>query len=127
MRDRLIYIIASVILLGAEILIGLFAHGWLRIYFGDVLVIILLYTLVRCVFPRIRFCGLLPGLLLVFCQLVEGLQAWGFADKMGITNALLRILIGTSFSWIDVLCYVIGFVPLLLWELLRNGKKVVSA
>ncbi len=117
MNKRALYIIASVLLLGTEILIGLFAGGWLRIYFGDVLVIILLYTLMRSVLPRIRYCGLLPALLLIFCQMVEGLQAWGFADRMGITNELLRIIIGTSFAWGDVLCYCIGFVPILLWEI----------
>ncbi|MDD5946684.1 MAG: DUF2809 domain-containing protein [Oscillospiraceae bacterium] len=120
MNKRTLYLIASVVLLGVEILIGMFAEGWLRIYFGDVLVIILLYTLVRTVLPKIRFCGLLPTLLLIFCQMVEGLQAWGFADRMGITNALLRILIGTSFAWGDVLSYCIGFVPILLWEILSK-------
>ncbi len=117
MNKRALYIIASVVLLAAEILIGMFANGWLRIYFGDVLVIILLYTLVRSVLPRISRCGLLPVLLLLFCQMVEGLQAWGFADRMGITNELLRIIIGTSFAWGDVLSYCIGFVPILLWEI----------
>lgn len=117
MNKRWLYILLSIVLFLAEVLIGAFAHGWLRKYFGDVLVIILMYTMVRSVLPRIRRCGLLPTLLLIFCQIVEGLQAWGFVDKMGITNHLLRILIGTSFSWIDVLCYGIGFVPLLVWEI----------
>ncbi len=117
MNKRLLYIITSMLLLGIEILIGIFAGGWLRSYFGDVLVIILLYTLMRSVLPTIRCCGLLPTLLLLFCQMVEGLQAWGFADRMGITNELLRILIGTSFAWGDVLSYCIGFVPILLWEI----------
>lgn len=124
MNKRLLYIITSMLLLGIEILIGIFASGWLRSYFGDVLVIILLYTLVRSVLPTIRRCGLLPTLLLLFCQMVEGLQAWGFADRMGITNELLRILIGTSFAWGDVLSYCIGFVPILLWEIYH--KKAVT-
>ncbi len=117
MNKRWLYILLSIVLFVTEVLIGAFAHGWIRKYFGDVLVIILMYTMVRSVLPHIRRCGLLPTLLLVFCQIVEGLQAWGFVDKMGITNHLLRTLIGTSFSWIDVLCYGIGFVPLLVWEI----------
>lgn len=120
MNKRTLYIIASMVLLGVEILIGMFASGWLRAYFGDVLVIILLYALILSVLSKIRYCGLLPTLLLIFCQIVEGLQAWGFADRMGITNELLRILIGTSFAWGDVLSYCIGFIPILLWELYCN-------
>lgn len=120
MNKRTLYIIASMVLLGVEILIGTFASGWLRAYFGDVLVIILLYALIRSVLSKIRYCGLLPTLLLIFCQIVEGLQAWGFADRMGITNELLRILISTSFAWGDVLSYCIGFIPILLWELYCN-------
>jgi hypothetical protein len=42
---------ASVLLLGTEVLIGLFAHGWVRDYIGDVLIVILLYTLWRTVLP----------------------------------------------------------------------------
>lgn len=122
-NNRIIYLLLSVLLFAAEILIGCFADGWIRSYFGDVLVIVLLYTMVRSVLPQIRHPGCLPVLLLMFAFLVEGLQAWGFVDRMHITAPLLRILIGTSFSWIDMLCYVIGFLPLLLWELLPVGKR----
>ena len=52
MKKRYIYAIASVILLIIEILIGLYAHGWIRNYLGDVLVVILLYTLFRTVLPE---------------------------------------------------------------------------
>ncbi|MCR4690645.1 MAG: DUF2809 domain-containing protein [Lachnospiraceae bacterium] len=51
-KKRLIYFIVSVVLLGTEILIGLYAHGWIRNYLGDVLVVILLYTLFRTVLPE---------------------------------------------------------------------------
>ena len=50
-KKRIIYCIASVILLIIEILIGMYAHGWIRNYLGDVLVVILLYTLFRTVLP----------------------------------------------------------------------------
>ena len=51
-RIRIIMGIASAILFGIEILIGMFAHGWVRLQLGDVLVVILLYTICRTVSPE---------------------------------------------------------------------------
>ena len=52
MKKRLLYGIATVILLIIEVIIGLYAHGWIRNYLGDVLVVILLYTLYRTIIPE---------------------------------------------------------------------------
>ena len=118
---RLIFGIISVLLLGIEILIGLFAHGWVRIYLGDVLVVILLYTIVRTVIPdkNIRW-FIIPSVILLFAFAVEFLQLWGFCDRLGITNRLLRIIIGTGFSFGDLLCYTIGSIPCFLAEYFRK-------
>lgn len=113
----------SALLLGIEILIGMYAHGWVRNYLGDVLVVILLYAIVRTVSPeKSRMGWILPTAILIFAFCVEFLQLWGFADKMHITNQLLRIIIGTGFSVIDLLSYVIGTVPLYLLELYLRGR-----
>ena len=88
---------ASAVLFGIEVLIGLYASGWVRWYLGDVLVVILLYTLWRTVSPMKPKHGLLLPLgILIFAFAVEFLQRWGFCDKMHITSPLLRILIGTG-------------------------------
>jgi hypothetical protein len=85
---------------------------------GDVLVVILLYTLWRAVSPMKPKHGLLlPAGILLFAFAVEFLQRWGFCDKFHITNRLLRILIGTGFSVIDLLSYCIGIVPCIICEL----------
>ena len=118
-RIRLCMGIASAVLFGIEVLIGMFAGGWVRSYLGDVLVVILLYTLWRTVSPeKPRFGLLLPLGILVFAFAVEFLQWWGFCDKMHITNHLLRILIGTGYSVIDLISYCIGTVPCVICELL---------
>ena len=112
MKKRLIYGIASVALLIIEIMIGLYAHGWIRSYFGDVLVVILLYTLFRTAvteWPGRWY--VLPTVILIFAFCVEFLQLWGFCDRFGITNQLLRIIIGTGFSAVDLLCYAVGIMP----------------
>lgn len=120
MKTRLIYFIASVALLGTEILIGLYAHGWIRNYLGDVLVVVLLYTLFRTVsVQKPNAWYVLPTAILVFAFGVEFLQLWGFCDRFGITNRLLRIIIGTGFSAIDLICYSIGILPCYAAEYFR--------
>ena len=120
---RLIFGILSVILLGMEVLIGLFAHGWVRSYLGDVLVVILLYTIIRTIVPRKGKWFVIPTVILVFSFIVEFLQLWGFCDHFGITNEFLRIIIGTGFSWIDIACYCIGIIPCYVSEYLLNRRN----
>ena len=121
---RLIFGLISVLLLGIEILIGLFAHGWVRSYLGDVLVVILLYTVVRTISPnkRLHWC-IIPSVILIFAFAVEFLQLWGFCDRFGITNELLRIIIGTGFSPIDLACYMVGIIPCYVTECLIAKNK----
>lgn len=116
--------ITAVLLLIAEILIGMYAHGWLRHSFGDVLVVILLWALWRTVLPQRPKNGiLLPLMILAFAFCVEFLQLWGFCDKLHITDPLLRIIIGTGFSVSDLICYAAGILPCIAAELvIRNAE-----
>ena len=124
---RLIFGLLSVLLLGIEILIGLFAHGWVRSYLGDVLVVILLYTIVRTVIPNKNIHWLIiPSVIVLFAFAVEFLQLWGFCDRFGITNELLRIIIGTGFSRIDLACYLAGIIPCYVSEFLLAKSRVRS-
>ena len=121
---RVVYLILSAIVLGVEILIGLYAHGWIRSYLGDVLVVILLYSIFRTIFPK--WPGkwyVLPTVILIFAFGVEFLQLWGFCDRFGITNRLLRIIIGTGFSIEDLVSYTIGIVPCYVVEYLTMRRK----
>ena len=120
---RLIFGILSVILLGIEVLIGLFAHGWVRSYLGDVLVVILLYTIVRTIVLRKGKWFVIPTIILVFSFIVEFLQLWGFCDRFGITNEFLRIIIGTGYSNVDLMCYCIGIIPCYVSEYLLNRRN----
>ena len=120
---RLIDGLISLLLLGTEILIGLFGQGWVRIYLGDILVVILLYTIVRTIIPNKKTPWfIIPGVILIFAFAVEFLQLWGFCDRFGITNELLRIIIGTGFSTIDLICYLIGIIPCFIAEFVLNKK-----
>ena len=117
MNKRHIYGILSIMLFSFEILIGLFASGWIRNYLGDVLVVILLYTLIRSVRQKKNETWYaIPTSILVLAFAVEFLQLWGFCDRLGITNKLLRIIIGTGFAVEDLVAYIIGIVPCYLVE-----------
>ena len=112
MNRRIIFGLISLFLLCIEILIGLYAHGWVRNYIGDLLVVILIYTIIRTITPyRPSKWYVLPTIVLVFSFCIEFIQLWGFCDRFGITNTFLRILIGTGFSVIDLVSYAIGVIP----------------
>lgn len=120
---RLVYGLISLLLLGTEVLIGLFGQGWVRIYLGDVLVVILLYTIVRTIISNKKTPWfIIPAVILIFAFAVEFLQLWGFCDRFGITNELLRIIIGTGFSTMDLICYLIGIIPCFIAEFVINKK-----
>lgn len=124
MKKRGIFIVLSVLLFGTEVLIGMYAHGWVRSYLGDVLIVILLYTLFRSVVPDWpKLWWLLPSAILVFAFAVEFLQLWGFCDRFGITNRLARIILGTGFSVIDLVSYAIGIVPCYVAEFVRKRRR----
>ena len=120
---RLVYGLISLLLLGIEVLIGMFGQGWVRIYLGDVLVVILLYTIVRTIIPNKKIPWfIIPTAILIFSFIVEFLQLWGFCDRFGITNEFLRIIIGTGFSTVDLMCYLIGIIPCYIAEFVLNKK-----
>ena len=122
--NRLFYISVSILIFVIEILIGLYASGWVRNYLGDVLVVILIYALLRsfCTSkPSVWY--ILPTLILIFSFIVEFLQLWGFCDRFGITNRLLRIIIGTGFSAADLISYTIGAIPCYISDYFILRKK----
>lgn len=83
---------------------------------GDVLYAVAAYLVLALVFyrqPRWR----IAALALVLCLAVEFFQATGIPDRYEHIT-IVRWLLGTTFSWHDVVCYVIGVV--VAWGL--DGK-----
>lgn len=109
MKARLPYIIGFVLLVAAEVCIGVFYFNFfIRAYIGDVIVVWVLYCLFRSFVPK-KFSsyGVALGIL-AFSFAVEFLQKFRIADVLGIKNELLRIIIGTSYAAEDLLCYAAG-------------------
>ena len=117
---RITYAVLFGILLIAEILIGLFAHDdFVRPYLGDVLITILLGCLGRTVFPKgIR---LLPGYVMGVATLAEIAQYLQIIKLLGLSdNKFIATLAGTSFSWIDLICYAAGCLAFWGMEYILN-------
>ena len=107
MRTKHLLLALSVFI--AEILIAtVFAgHGFVRGYLGDLLVVILLYHLVK-VFYEVAPLRLAVSVFVIACG-VELAQYFHLADVLGLPpDSVLSILIGTSFSWADLVAYGLG-------------------
>ena len=107
-KKRVIFASCSLVLLIAEVLIALFVHDtFVRPYFGDVLVVILLYCMIKTVFPKDRM-WLLPAIFVFACA-VEFSQMIPLVSLLGLDHIpFLVTVMGTSFSWGDIVCYAAG-------------------
>lgn len=112
-KQRTTYAICFLLLFFTEVYIALYVHDdFVRPYIGDVLVTALICCFCRMFIPK----GLnpLPLYVLIFSFLVETAQYLNVVKLLGLqNNALACIVIGTSFSHIDLICYAAGC--LLFW------------
>ena len=84
----------------------------------------LICCFVRIFFPsRIR---LLPVWVFLFAAAVEIAQYFDFVSLLGLGEiAFFRILMGTAFSFIDIVCYAAGCILFFIFEkaVRHCGKK----
>lgn len=114
------YLALALSLFAIEVFIALFVHdGFVRPYVGDVLVVMLIYCIVKSFLRIPAFITTISVLVFAFC--VEFLQYLDIVKKLGLEeSALARTVIGTSFSWTDILCYTIGCGLILLSEKIKK-------
>jgi uncharacterized membrane protein len=106
----------TVLLFVIEVLIASFVHDKIvRPYIGDVLVVILIYCFVKS-FLNIKV--LTAALLvLLFSFSIETLQYFNLVEKLGLEhNKIARIVIGSSFGWVDFVAYSLGVLIVLAVE-----------
>lgn len=110
MRFHKRYFLYTIILFVIEILIALYVKdSIIRPYGGDFLVVILLYYFVRTFF---LFSALSVAIgVLLFSYVIEILQYFELVNLLGVQDIeLARIVIGTGFSWWDMLAYTLGII-----------------
>lgn len=126
-HHRYIYLITFAAILILEILIGLFVDDrFIRPYGGDILVVILL----GCLYRSIRPCGSLwlSADIFILALGVEIAQYFSFVDLIGLGRIpFFRILMGTSFSWGDILCYGVGCIIFFVMDCLLQRKQAVQS
>ena len=110
------YFLLTLLIFMTEVLIALYINDtFIRPYIGDVLVVILIYCFIKSFFK----CSInaVALFVLIFSFTVEFLQYVNIVDKLGLGNyKVARIVIGTSFSWADLICYTVGIGIVILVE-----------
>ena len=124
---RIAYSLLFCFLLLTEICIALFIHdNFIRPYVGDVLVTTLICCFIRIFIPD--KINLLPLFVFIFSCLVEISQYFDIVKLLGLeNNRFLSIIIGRTFSIIDLLCYAVGCgfffgISLLIKKICRRNK-----
>jgi len=115
------YFTVAILLFVIEVLIAVFVHdSFVRPYLGDVLIVILIYCFIKsflklAVVPVVLF-------VLAFSFTIEYLQYLDIVHTLHLENSkIARTILGTSFSWIDLLTYLIGLLIVMLLE--KYGLK----
>lgn len=126
MKKRILYAVATLLLLLIEVMIALYVHDdFIRPYVGDILVVIVIYTFIRIIVPE--KCKLIPLFIFIFATGVELLQLANIVEILGVAdNKFLKTLMGSVFDIKDIVCYAVGCVILSIYEWIRVRKIPVS-
>lgn len=114
-RTRLAFLATAGVILAAEIYIAICVKGgFVRHYAGDVLAVILLYALARAIFsePPLN----LPLKIFAFAAALELAQYFGAVQILGVESKILKVMIGGTFDFADLLCYATGCVLAGIYE-----------
>ena len=120
------YFLLTILLFVTEVLIAVYLHdGFIRPYFGDFLVVILIYCFVKS-FANIPVIKTAVGVLL-FSYFVEMTQYFKLVKWLGLQHSKLAVVVlGNAFAWTDMVAYTLGIGAILLVEWLLNKKKSAS-
>ena len=121
-RFHKLYALLTILLFLVEVVIALFIRDrFIRPYVGDVLVVILIYCFV-CSFVKIPLWFGAIGVLL-FAYTIELLQYFKFVEVIGLQNShVAKVVLGNSFSWMDIVAYTVGIIIVVLLEQLHSRK-----
>ncbi|QKJ64925.1 DUF2809 domain-containing protein [Flavobacterium sp. M31R6] len=118
----------AILLFSIEVLIALYINDrFVRPYLGDVLVVILIYCFLKSFLKLPVLTAAIA--VLGFSFTIEFLQFLNIVEKLGLEKSkTARTVIGTSFSWIDLLTYIIGITIVLIiekyWHKKTNDQKL---
>ena len=102
------FFLLAIFIFIVELFIGFFVQDkFIRPYGGDFLVVILIYAILRA-FLKSKKSTIAIGVLL-FAYSVEIAQYFNIVHLLNLSgNRSAEVIIGTSFSWEDMLAYTLG-------------------
>lgn len=115
-KFNLKYFILSLLIFITEILIALYVHdSFIRPSVGDYLVVILIYCMIRSIYPS-TVIRVAVGVLL-FSYIIEIGQYFHLVTLLGLQHSkAARIIIGTSFAFSDLIAYTLGILTVIILE-----------
>ncbi|WP_041494927.1 ribosomal maturation YjgA family protein [Nonlabens marinus] len=122
-KSQATYVLGTLVFFLIEVFIAVYVFDDIvRPYLGDLLVVILLY----CFTMAITHLRIITALTIVLCFsfVVEFLQGIQLIEMLGWQNSrLARTIIGTSFSYWDLLMYTAGALLILSIEWFISTRK----
>ena len=120
------YFILTILIFIIETAIALYLHdNFVRPYFGDFLVVILLYCFLKSFLNISVWLG--AGFVLLFSFAIETAQYFNMVEKLRLQHyKIAKIVLGNSFAWMDLLAYVLGILAVISIEkftLKQENKK----
>lgn len=110
------YFALFILLFIIEVFIALYINDRIiRPYFGDILVVILIYCFIKSFLkaPVLK----MAIFVLIFSFLVEISQYFKLVEHIGLGHSkIARIVMGTTFVWMDFVAYTAGIIIVLLVE-----------
>lgn len=116
MKIRYPYLFLAILILLLELAIGLWVNdGFIRPYLGDFLVTILIYAFIMAL--GISNWKNSLWITMIICYVVETAQYFDLVNVLQLGQyKIARIIIGTHFSWIDMLCYTLAGMVIFIVE-----------
>ncbi|RYG03498.1 MAG: DUF2809 domain-containing protein [Chitinophagaceae bacterium] len=117
------YFVLAILIFLIEVFIALYVRDrFIRPYFGDYLVVILVYCGVRAVLQGSVWKLAIGSLL--FAYIVETMQYLRIVDRLGLAdNIIAKTVIGYGFEWEDIFAYTLGIVTVILVEFFIRRKR----
>lgn len=113
LKKRLVYLSLAAFVLAVEIIIGAYLKdGFVRPFLGDVLVAVLLCLVLRLFLLKWKW---LPVAVFGLSLIVESTQLIRLDQKLGLEGTVAGIILGSTFDYLDILCYLLGCV--LFWSI----------
>lgn len=105
-----------------ELYIGIYIRdNYIRPYLGDILVVPLIYSFLNIFFKN-EYKKLISKVV-IFAIFIESLQYFKLVELLRIKNRILRIVIGTTYDFSGIFCYVIGGVLTYLIMLIIKRRE----